>query len=109
MFEGTPPQSGNAHPLGEEGVEAGFLRELSWADLVARLRVSRCREEAFDPSEEAGDASFDAGCARRIAAHHNGKSSVNLDDSSYGKVTRRTGPVDVKSPGSGFAPDAARK
>jgi hypothetical protein len=109
MFEGKPPRTGDARPLSEEGEAGGFLRELTWADLVARLRVSRCRSDAFDSSEEAGDASFDATCARRIAAHHNGKASVNLDNSSYGKVTQRTAPIEMKSPGSGFAPDAARK
>ena len=104
MFHGKPPQPGHAHPLADVQDEAGILRELTWADLVARLKASRGGRDASDSSEEAGDASFDATCARRIAAHHNGKSSVNLEGSSYGKEARRRRPQGMKGAGSGFAP-----
>ena len=104
MFHGKPPHPGNAHPPAEVQDERGILRELTWADLVARLKASRGGRDASDSSEEAGDASFDATCARRIAAHHNGKSSVNLEDSSYGKVERAKRPQGTKGAGDGFAP-----
>jgi len=84
MFEGKPPNSAAAQPI-EEAQEGKSLRPLSWADLVARLAAARDLRGAYDGAGEAADASFDAGSARRIAAHHNGKHSVNLDDLSNGK------------------------
>ena len=93
MFHGKPPQPGHAHPLADVQDEAGILRELTWADLVARLKASRGGRDASDSSEEAGDASFDATCARRIAAHHNGKSASNPDDLGNGK-----GPEGIANP-----------
>ena len=104
MFHGKPPHPGNAHPPAEVQDERGILRELTWADLVARLKASRGGRDVFGEADEAMDASFDATCARRIAAHHNGKSSVNLEDSSYGKEARRRRPQGMKGAGSGFAP-----
>lgn len=104
MFEGKVPRKGEAHPLGTEREEGEFLRELSWADLVARLEVSRGRGEAAEQSRGAVAGSFDAGCAKRIAAHHNGKSGVNLDGSSNGKEAGSTGPEGMKGAGGGFAP-----
>ena len=109
MFQDKPPRPVDAHPLAEVQDEAGILREMTWADLVARLKASRGRRDAFGEADEEVDASFDATCARRIAAHHNGKPSVNLEASSYGKVAPCRRPEGMKGAGSGFAPDAVRK
>lgn len=107
MFEGKHPLKGDARPLGEEGDQGEFLRELTWADLTARLEASRSRGEAAEQAQDAGDASFDASCARRIAAHHNGKCDVNHDGSSYGKEPEGRGlegPEQVKDAGNGIVP-----
>jgi hypothetical protein len=107
MFEGKHPLKGEAHSLDKEGGEGEFLRELTWADLTARLEASRGRNEAAGQGQDAGDASFDATCARRIAAHHNGKCGVNHDGSSYGKEPEGTGlegPEQVKDTGNGIVP-----
>ena len=89
MFEGKPPRIAEANPVGES-VDSEVLRTLSWNDLVARLAAARELRGAFAGVGEAGDASFHAGSAARIAAHHNGKHSINLDDSSNGKGARGT-------------------
>ena len=107
MFEGKPPRFGDARPLEEEPWEGEALRELTWADLVARLSATRGMRAVPEDPGEAGEASFDASSARRIAAHHNGKQPVNLDDSSYGKAPQRTAFPPVM--GTGFLPGAARK
>jgi hypothetical protein len=109
MFQGKPPRSGDAQPLPVVQEESGFLHELTWADLVARLRASRGRRGAFEQAGDGVDASFDATCARRIAAHHSGKQAVNLEDSSNGKVAGRTPDQGWKGAGADCAPDAARK
>jgi len=101
MFEGKLPRVAEAHPVGD-GVDSEVLRTLSWNDLVARLAAARELRGAFSGVGEAGDASFDASSAARIAAHHNGKHSINLDDSSNGK-----GPAG-KAPGHGAASGVAR-
>jgi hypothetical protein len=108
MFQGKPPRPGDARPLPDVQDESGFLRELTWADLVARLRASRGRREGFEHVNDGMDASFDATCARRIAAHHSGKQAVNLEDSSSGKEADRT-PPGLKGAGGDFVPDAVRK
>ena len=83
MFEGNPPRQADAHSLEEER-DSGALRELTWAELVSRIAASRgIRGEEF--VEAGGDASFDAGFARRIAAHHNGKGFGNHDGLAHGK------------------------
>lgn len=99
MFEGKPPLPGESRPLGERD-EA--LRPLSWSDLVARLSAARDLRASFAPGEGGkidSAASFDAGCARRIAAHHVGKDSVNLDNSGNRKTTESTAPDGVLAPG----------
>lgn len=104
MFEGKPPLSGESRPLGERDGEA--LRPLSWGDLVARLSAARELRAAYragdggpiDSGARSG-ASFDAGSARRIAAHHNGKDAVNLDSSGNGKGPASTSPDGVMLPG----------
>jgi hypothetical protein len=87
MFEGKPPRVAEANPVGEP-VDSDVLRTLSWNDLVARLAAARELRGAFAGVGEGGDASFHPGSAARIAAHHSGKQSINLDDSSNGKGAR---------------------
>lgn len=104
MFQGKPPRPGDARPLSVVQEESGFLRELTWADLVAALRASRARRNACEQAGDGAEASFDATCARRIAAHHSGKQAVNLEDSSNGKEARRTPGGGWKGPGADCAP-----
>ena len=84
MFEGKPPHPRDSRPLDSEPCDIDALRPLSWGDLVARLSAARHLRSSYPPGE-GGEASFDAGSARRIAAHHNGKHDVNLDVSGNGK------------------------
>ena len=101
MFEGKPPRTAEAFPLEEQ--QAGeALRPLSWDDLVARLSAARDLRASLDPAS-GPHASFDAGSARRIAAHHNGKHPVNPDDSSNGKGTRGIAETAVHGAESGVA------
>src|SRR5688500_16478530 len=81
MFEGEPPCSAEALPL-EEPQEGERLRPMSWRDLVAVVTQAGVVREAI---EGGAAASFDASSARCIAAHHNGKHSVNPEDSGSGK------------------------
>ena len=90
MFEGKPLRPGDARPLDTEPWEGEVLRPLSWSELVARLSAARDLRASFAPGGEGGEASFDAGSARRIAAHHNGKHDVNLDVSGNGKAAAGT-------------------
>ena len=85
MFEGKPPLPGEARML-DEPLGSECLRPLQWSDLVARLAAARELRASFGGMRELGEASFDAGCARRVAAHHNGKYAINLDDLGNGKV-----------------------
>lgn len=85
MFEGKPPHPRDARALDGEPRDIDALRPLSWGDLVARLSAARDVRASYDGVGEAGEASFDAGSARRIAAHHNGKQDVNHDVSGNGK------------------------
>ena len=103
MFEGKLPIAAEALPYGEPQ-DGDALRLLSWADLVARLSAARELRASFAGRPAGSDASFDAGSARRIAAHHNGKHGVNLEDSSYGK-----GPDGIADPAvQGAATGVAR-
>ena len=102
MFEGKPPRVAEANPVGEP-VDSDVLRTLSWNDLVARLAAARELRGAFAGVGEAGDASFHPGSAARIAAHHNGKHSINLDDSSNGKGPEGKANSAVNGAASGVA------
>jgi hypothetical protein len=90
MFEGKSLRPGDARPLDAEPWEDDVLRPLSWSELVARLSAARDLRASFETGDEGGEASFDAGSARRIAAHHNGKHGVNLDVSGNGKAAAGT-------------------
>lgn len=104
MFEGKPPHPRDARALDGEPRDIDALRPLSWSDLVARLSAARDLRSPCAPGE-GGEASFDAGSARRIAAHHNGKHDVNLDASGNGK-----GPAGTASGAAfGAEPRAMRK
>jgi hypothetical protein len=85
MFEGKPPRPRDARALDGEPHDFETLRPLSWSDLVARFSAVRELRSSGDEEDEHGEASFDAGSARRIAAHHNGKHDVNPDISGNGK------------------------
>jgi len=90
MFEGNPPRPTDARLLPQEQWDGDALRELTWADLVARLSATRCCRGEMVSEDPGHDASFDASNARRIAAHHSGKPPVNLDDLTDGKEPQRT-------------------
>jgi hypothetical protein len=90
MFEGKSLRPGDARPLDAEPWDDEVLRPLSWSELVARLSAARDLRASFEVRGEGGEASFDAGSARRIAAHHNGKHDVNLDVSGNGKAAAGT-------------------
>jgi hypothetical protein len=105
MFEGKPPRPRDAQALDDEQPDIDALRPLSWGDLVARLSAARDSRPLHDGSDVGGEASFDAGSARRIAAHHNGKQDVNLDVSGNGKGPAGTAPAAA----FGAEPDAMRK
>ena len=90
MFEGKPPEAHTGRNSGSGAPPEEDLRVLSWSDLVARLEAARDLREQISAGEEAGVASFDAHCARRLAAQHdfeegNGKQAVNPDDLANGK------------------------
>ena len=104
MFEGKPPRPRDARALDDEQHDFETLRPLSWGDLVARFSVARERRASGDEFDEHGEASFDAGSARRIAAHHNGKHDVNPDVSGNGK-----GPAGTASQAAGAERRAMRK
>ena len=102
MFEGKLPTPAEALPLGEPQ-DGEALRLLSWADLVARLSAARELRASFAGRAAGSDASFDASSARRIAAHHNGKHGVNLEDSSYRKGPQGIAGEAVHGASSGVA------
>ena len=84
MFEGNL----SSVVAGQTG-DVGALRAVAWSELAAKLAAARDLRASLEGSE----ASFDAGSARRIAAHHNGKSSINPDDLGNGK-----GPEGIANP-----------
>ena len=84
MFEGKPPSPAAAHPFGEPQ-DGDILRPLVWSELVARLAAARDMCGSPEGRSAAADGSFDADSARHVAALHNGKHSVNLDDLVNGK------------------------
>ena len=90
MFEGKPPTlpSDRARDSGEPAVDE--LCPLDWSDLKAKLAAMRDRQREIERPEIGSDASFDAHCARRIAAHQDrfedgGEPDVNPDDLANGK------------------------
>lgn len=85
MFEGKPPIPAEAQEFADPQ-EPEPLRPLRWSDLVARLEAVRDLRASYSGNARAYDGSFDASSARRIAAHHNGKHVVNLDDLANRKV-----------------------
>lgn len=101
MFEGNLLRPEEACPLDDGENEA--LRPLRWDDLVARLSAVRDLRMAKDPADDGGEASFDAGSARWIAAHHGGQQAVNPDDSGNGKGPEGTASGAVFGTGSGAA------
>ena len=102
MFEGKPPSLQDAHAL-TEAQEIEPLRPLSWSDLVARLAAVREVRASLRTGVGPSDGSFDAGSARCIAAHHNGKHAVNLDDLGNSKVRAGIAGPAVHGDASGVA------
>jgi hypothetical protein len=102
MFEGKPPKAADALPS-EEPQDGESLRPLSWTDLVARLTAARDLRASYHGAGEAAEGSFDASSARRVAAHHNGKHPVNLDDLGNGKGPTGTADQAVHGSASGVA------
>ena len=87
---------------------------IDFMPLACELARKRCGgaveiREASITDLPYGDASFDAGSARCIAAHHNGKLSVNLDDSSNRKSGEGTAAGAAYGAGADVTPDATRK
>jgi hypothetical protein len=85
MFEGKPPHSG-PFPSPDFTGAGEDLRPVTWSDLVARLDAVRDLRSAMRASGGEGEASFDPGSARHIAALCDGKPGVNLDDLVNGKA-----------------------
>ena len=85
MFEGKPPRPRDARALDEGPHDLEALRPLSWGDLIARFSAARELRSLYDQPDDHGEASFDAGSARRIAALHSGKPDINPDISGNGK------------------------
>ncbi len=89
MFEGKPPRPEQAGPL--DGPSEGHaLRPLEWAELASRLAAARELRASLHSGDAEGEASFDPCCARRIAAHRDGKEPVNPDDSADRKAVGGT-------------------
>ena len=105
MFEGKPPRPRDARAFDEEQHDFETLRPLNWGDLVARFSAAHEMRSSCDEADESGEASFDAGSARRIAALHNGKHDVNPDISGNGKSPAGTAPRAA----DGAEPRAMRK
>lgn len=85
MFEGKPPFSSPFLRPDSPGAGEG-LRAVTWSDLVAKLDAARDLRAAMRLHEGEGEASFDPGCARHIAAICEGKPGVNFDDLVNGKA-----------------------
>ena len=88
MFEGKPPVA----PAADHDALQG-LRPLAWAELRARLTAAHDLRASLARSDDGGEASFDAGSARRLAAHHDegegeGEDAVNPEISVNGKGPR---------------------
>ena len=85
MFEGKPPSLAEAQESADPQ-EHEPLRPMQWNDLVARLEAVRDLRASLSGGAHPNDGSFDADSARCIAAHHNGKHAVNLDELANRKV-----------------------
>ena len=79
MFEGKFPQPSPFLQPDSAGAGDG-LRAVTWSDLVAKLDAARDLRAALRAQNGDGEASFDPGSARHIAALCDGKPGVNLDD-----------------------------
>jgi hypothetical protein len=84
MFEGKPPRPEEASLAGRKA-DGEALRPLEWAELASRLAAARDLRASLNGQDAAGEGSFDAGSARRIAAHRSGKEAVNPEASADGK------------------------
>ena len=94
MFEGKPPFP--------EDPSREVLRPLQWAELASRLAAARDLRASLREGGKGGDASFDAGSARWIAAHRDDKDRVNPEDLANRKGDWDNG-SDAPPSGSGAA------
>ncbi len=90
MFEGKPPAMPGAKACESSETASGELSALDWAELTAKLAAARDLRRHLAETGNGALASFDAQCAREIAAHHgyaeeNDKYCVNPDDLANGK------------------------
>lgn len=85
MFEGKSLKAGIELPLNTVGGQ-DILRPVTWSDLRARLEAARDLRSTIAAHRHEGDASFDSGCARHIAAISDSKAGINLDDLVNGKA-----------------------
>jgi len=85
MFEGKPPLVPQGHASQGDCGQSAQLRELTWADLRARLEAAQELRTSMGRENHQPKASFDAGFASCLASRQNGKEAVNPDDSANGK------------------------
>jgi hypothetical protein len=109
MFEGKPPLPATSLPLEGEGCETAGLRPLRWDELVARLSAARELHADWPGGDPGGEGSFDADSARKIAAHNNGKPSINLEGSANLKSAACNAAVSVNDAGRNVPQCAVRK
>ncbi|MBT2135205.1 hypothetical protein KK137_12785 [Croceibacterium sp. LX-88] len=109
MIEGKPPLPDASYPLESEGCEAGNLRPLRWDELVARLSAARDLHAEWLGVDQGGEGSFDADSARKIAAHHNGKPTINLEGSANFKSVACNAATSIIDAGSNVSQGAVRK
>jgi hypothetical protein len=85
MFEGRLPTP-SPFPQSDSADAGNNLRPVTWSDLVAKLDAARDLRAALREHHGEGEASFDPGSARHIAALCDGKPGVNLNDLVNGKA-----------------------
>ncbi len=85
MFEGKPPLNPHGCTPDKDSDQSANLRELTWADLRARLEAASELRASMERGDSHPGASFDAGFASCIASRENGKDAVNPDDLANGK------------------------
>ncbi|WAT17247.1 hypothetical protein OZN62_09930 [Aurantiacibacter sp. MUD11] len=91
MFEGKPPAALDSRNSATGTAPEDALCELTWTDLVTKLKAARELRAELAHGEDALLASFDAGSARHLASHldalrqYDDERGVNPDDLGNGK------------------------
>lgn len=91
MFEGKPPIAPGASDSQHATSVGGELCALDWAELKAKLSAARDLRRELASGDDSALASFDAGCAQRLASHQE-KSAKDLTD---GDEQRSVNPDDL--------------